>query len=257
MTEHADWPALDYADWAPTKKTLHMCAQMLGKARLPWRRPNPSGCTPASTLTRTASPPDRSSARARVVTMGMDVFGSASLGPVERSPRDRGPVGLDRSVADIWADFQEALAETAGLEVDMWEKPQETTDATPFSENTHDRTVVPEQAQSFHRLLCSVQSVLEEFRSEFFGRTAIPFWWGSFDLAVLLFTGKHETAPDDRGYIMRYDLDAEHMNAGFWPGTTTRPTRGSTATWCLSRKDATPPLSSRSTPVGSKRWASG
>ena len=24
--------------------------------------------------------------------------------------------------------------------------------------------------------------------------------------------------PTDRGYILRYDLDAEHLNAGFWPG---------------------------------------
>jgi hypothetical protein len=29
-----EWPALSYAEWAPTKKTLHMVAQMLGKARL-------------------------------------------------------------------------------------------------------------------------------------------------------------------------------------------------------------------------------
>ena len=32
------------------------------------------------------------------------------------------------------------------------------------------------------------------------------------------FNGEHAEAPDDRGYIMRYDLDAEFMNAGFWPG---------------------------------------
>jgi hypothetical protein len=35
---------------------------------------------------------------------------------------------------------------------------------------------------------------------------------------VLLFSGRKVSAPDDRGYIMRYDLDAEHMNADFWPG---------------------------------------
>ena len=28
------WPALPYAEWAPTKKTLHMVAQMVGKTRL-------------------------------------------------------------------------------------------------------------------------------------------------------------------------------------------------------------------------------
>ena len=33
-------------------------------------------------------------------------------------------------------------------------------------------------------------------------------------------------APDDRGYIMRYDLDAVHLNAGFWPGDDAAPTPG-------------------------------
>ena len=63
----------------------------------------------------------------------------------------------------------------------------------------------------------------EVFRSSFFGRTGVQFWWGGFDFAVLLFTGRQLAAPDDRGYIMRYDLDAEQLNAGFWPGDDTVP----------------------------------
>ena len=70
-----------------------------------------------------------------------------------------------------------------------------------------------------------IDGVFEEFRSRFFGRSGIQFWWGAFDFAVLLFNGKHEAAPDDKGYIMRYDLDAEHINAGFWPGDDSAPTR--------------------------------
>ena len=34
VTDHTEWPALPYAEWAPTKKTLHMVAQMLGQSRL-------------------------------------------------------------------------------------------------------------------------------------------------------------------------------------------------------------------------------
>ena len=45
--DQAAWPALPYAEWAPTKKTLQMCAQMLGKVRLALRRRSPSGCTRA------------------------------------------------------------------------------------------------------------------------------------------------------------------------------------------------------------------
>ena len=34
----------------------------------------------------------------------------------------------------------------------------------------------------------------------------------------MLFSGKHVPAPRDRGLLLRYDLDAELMNAGFYPG---------------------------------------
>ena len=42
------WPALSYEAWMPTKKTLHMCAQMIGKARLALARPSPNGSIRAS-----------------------------------------------------------------------------------------------------------------------------------------------------------------------------------------------------------------
>ena len=41
MKNHDAWPAMPYAEWAPTKKTLHMVAQMLGKARLALAPPQP------------------------------------------------------------------------------------------------------------------------------------------------------------------------------------------------------------------------
>ena len=36
-----EWPALPYEEWAATKKTLHMYAQMLGKLRLAIEPPQP------------------------------------------------------------------------------------------------------------------------------------------------------------------------------------------------------------------------
>jgi len=159
---------------------------------------------------------------AEIVTMGIDVYEGAINILVTDGRAAVVPIGPDRSVADIWLDFRAALGRL-DLDLDIWEKPQEVTDTTPFSENTHDHTFVAEDAQRFVRLLASVDSVFEEFRSRFFGRSGVQFWWGGFDLAMLLFTGKHEKAPGDRGYIMRYDLDAEHLNAGFWPGDDENP----------------------------------
>lgn len=43
-------------------------------------------------------------------------------------------------------------------------------------------------------------------------------WWGALDIALLLSNGKHVIAPTDRGYLMKYNLDAELMNVGLYYG---------------------------------------
>jgi hypothetical protein len=134
-------------------------------------------------------------------------------------------LGGGRCVADVWTDYDAALR-GLGVTADVWDKPQELPDVTPFSANRHDCTFEPAHAQRYLTVLASAQGVFEEFRSKFFGRSGVQFWWGAFDLAVLLFSGKHAEAPDDKGFIMRYDLDAEHLNAGFWPGDDSAPTPG-------------------------------
>jgi hypothetical protein len=202
-----------------------MCAQMLGKTKLALVPAQPEWLHTCLHLDARGFTTGPMPSQSRVVTCRIDVFDPALH--VESS--DGGtvsvPLGPDRCVADIWAGYSAALADL-GIDADIWEKPQELADVTPFSGNRHDCTIVAEDAQRFHRVLCSVSEVLEEFRSNFFGRSGVQFWWGGFDLAALLFTGQHVPAPDDRGYIMRYDLDAEHMNAGFWPGDDAAPYPG-------------------------------
>jgi Family of unknown function (DUF5996) len=217
MTDHADWPALPYAEWAPTKKTLHLVAQMLGKAKLALMPAQPEWLHARLLLDAHGFTTGAMPYRSAVVTMGIDVFRGELWIAGSGGRRSSVVLGPERTVSAIWADFQGALA-GLGLELDLWEKPQELADTTPFSENVHDRTFHREQAQRFHRVLSSINVVFEEFRSQFFGRSGVQFWWGSFDLTVLLFNGRATPAPAGSGYIMRYDLDAEHLNAGFWPG---------------------------------------
>jgi hypothetical protein len=223
--EHQAWPALPYSEWAPTKKTLQMCAQMLGKVRLALAPPQPEWLNACLYLDGRGFATGAIPVGDRLVSMGIDVYDGSLWIDTSDGRRASAPLGPDRCVCDIWSEFVRGLADL-GVEIDVWQKPQELADVTPFSENTHDCTFVPEHAQRFYRLLVTLDGVFEEFRSRFFGRSGVQFWWGGFDLAVLLFNGHHTKAPEDRGYIMRYDLDAEHMNAGFWPGDDTSPVPG-------------------------------
>src|SRR5438067_4300953 len=211
------WHKLPYADWAPTKKTLQMVAQMVAKVRLALAPPLPEwlhDCLYLDPRGFTTGPIPFGS---QALAMRIDVFDAEVWIDVSDGRRAKVSLGPNRTVADIWADFRAALG-SLEVGVDIWEKPQEIDDTTPFSQNTHDRTFDPEQAQRFHRIISAVNGAFEEFRSPFFGRTGVQFWWGGFDYSVLLFTGRHVPPPQDRGYILRYDLDSEHLNAGFWPG---------------------------------------
>lgn len=242
---HDTWPTLTYGAWMPTKKKLHMCAQMIGKVRLALSPPQPEWLHACLYLDGRGFTTSAMPHGTDVVSMGIDVYDSVIW--IRLSDGREANVSLSggRCVADIWSEFRDAST-GLGLNLDIWNKPQEIPDTTPFPENKHDCTIVDEDAQRFYRILASVNSVFEEFRSQFFGRSGLQFWWGGFDYAVLLFTGKHLKAPDDRGYIMRYDLDAEHMNAGFWPGDDKNPYPGFYA-YIVPR-----PVGCETAPIGSE-----
>jgi hypothetical protein len=219
------WPALPYAEWAPTKKTLHMVTQMVGKARLALAPPQPEWLHACLYLDARGFTTGAIPYGTCVITILIDLRESAIVLDRDDGRRARVELGPARPVAAIWADFRDALA-ALDIEADMWDKPQELVEPSLFSLNVVDRTFDAPQARTFHRVLCAIDGAFEEFRSNFFGRTGVQFWWGSFDFCVLIFNGKHLPGPQHRGHIMRYDLDAEQMNAGFWVGDDGSPEAG-------------------------------
>ena len=92
-----------------------------------------------------------------LVAMGIDLFDGAIWIDASDGRRASVPLTPHRCVAGIWTDFTVALD---GLEIDadVWEKPQEIPDITPFSENAHDCTFDLAHAQRFYRLEGSSES---------------------------------------------------------------------------------------------------
>ena len=221
-TKPYDWPALPYEEWAETKKALHMYAQILGKVRLALSPAQPEWlgtCLFLGTRGLTTGPMPWGTASAE---LSLDLYDHALRISLSDGRQVSVQLFPPRCVADVFVEVRRAMTDL-GIEADLWSKPQEVADAVPLDEDRRDCAYVPEHAQNWFRVNCAVANVFEEWRSRFFGRTGLQFWWGAFDLAVLRFNGKHAAAPADRGYIMRYDLDAEFMNAGFWPGDDSFP----------------------------------
>ena len=55
------------------------------------------------------------------------------------------------------------------------------------------------------------------------GRSSpVNAWWGTFDLAVSLYSGRSVDPPSD-GFIMRNSATAEQIEVGWWPGDARHP----------------------------------
>ncbi|HEX5146182.1 MAG TPA: DUF5996 family protein, partial [Conexibacter sp.] len=65
--------------------------------------------------------------------------------------------------------------------------------------------------------------VLAAFRAPYRGRsTPVNAWWGSFDLAVSLFSGA-SARPPANDFIVRNAMDAQEVAVGWWPGDSRHP----------------------------------
>ncbi|MGD1067149.1 MAG: DUF5996 family protein [Vulcanimicrobiaceae bacterium] len=211
------WPNIEVSGWAPTKRSLHLCSQMLGKLRVALSPPQPNWMHTALALdargfTTGAMPCRETSAEGLI-----DVFSSELI--LRHSTGDERRIALvpARTVAEIYAAVQEAVV-ALGIDCAISPIPQEVPDTTPMSDDTHPAVYDPAAVQRWFRAATATAGVFDRWRSRFFGRSGIALWWGAFDLAVIVFNGRHVPAPTDRGYLFKYDLDAELMNCGLYFG---------------------------------------
>jgi hypothetical protein len=216
------FPDVDVSRWGPTKKSLHLYLQMLGKVRVALSPPQPNWLFTALYLvprgvTTGPIPLHGSSLEALLDVFSSEIVVQRSTGAVVRVPLL--PV---RTVAEVFADFRAALDEV-GAECVISPIPQEVPDTTPLDEDRRPSEYDAEAVRRWFDASTATAAIFDRWRAHFFGRTGIQVWWGALDVALLLFNGKHVTPPADRGYIMKYDLDAELMNAGLYYGDESNP----------------------------------
>ncbi len=217
------WHELDVSAWAPTKQSLQLYSQMLGKIRLALSPPQPNWMSTAlylnpRGLTTGSIPCDDST-----IECLLDVHDSV-ISVSKSDGRSRTiPLAPSRTVAQVYADLAAAL-EALNVECYISTVPQEIPDTTPLNDDRRARAYDPAAALRWFQTYTALAGIFERWRSRFFGRSGVQVWWGAFDVALMLFSGKHVAPPSDRGYLLKYDLDAELMNVGLYLGDeTTRP----------------------------------
>jgi hypothetical protein len=219
-----DWPSVSYEEWSATCDTLHAHTQLLGKLAAVLAPPEPQFQHTALRLTprgwETAPLPAPDGSGAVVVTLDLrshEALVEHSDGSIRRT--DLAP---NRSVAAVTGAVLEAVRELAGP-VEINPTPQEVPWSVPLDEDDEHASYEVEQVSAYFGAATRAALVLAAFRAPYRGRsTPVNAWWGSFDLAVNLFSGRSADPPAD-DYIMRNAMDAEEVAVGWWPGDARYP----------------------------------
>jgi hypothetical protein len=213
------WPAVNYEQWHLTCDTLHAHTQVLGKLATRLAPPEPQLQHAALRLTargwETAPlpAPDGSGALA----VALDLRSHEAVVEHSAGPTERVALTPDRAVGEVTREVLAAVRALGGpVELDL--KPQEVAWTEPLDQDTEHATYDPAQVTAYFAAATGAAQVLAAYRAPFRGRsTPVNAWWGSFDLAVSLFSGLPADPPSS-DFIMRNAMDAQEVAVGWWPG---------------------------------------
>ena len=213
------WPSISYGEWSETCDTLHAHTQLLGKLAAQLAPPEPQlqhaalRLAPRGWETAPLPAPDGSG----TFVVALDLHAHEAVAEHSGGGTRRLPLTPNRSVAEVTREVLAALRELAGLgEIDL--APQEVPWSTPLDEDTGHARYEPERVAAYFAAATRAALVLAEFRAPFRGRsTPVNAWWGSFDVAVSLFSGR-PAEPPSGDFIMRNAMDAQEVAVGWWPG---------------------------------------
>jgi len=218
------WPALPHAEWRATCDTLHAHTQMLGKLAAALAPPEPQLQHTALRLSARgweSAPlpaPDGSGA----FVAALDLHEHEAL--IEHTDGRAHRISLTpgRPVGAVAREMLAALDNlVGGVRINL--RPQEVPWTVSLDEDDEHHTYDPAQVTTYFDAATRVALVLAALRAPYRGRSSpVNAWWGSFDLAVSLFSGRKADPPSD-AFIVRNSADAQQVEIGWWPGDARYP----------------------------------
>jgi hypothetical protein len=215
------WPKLSYSEWHETCDTLHAHTQVLGKLAVALAPPEPQLQHAALRLTargwETAPLPAPDGSGALVVAL--DLRNHEAVVEGSGGTEQRIALAPDRSVGVVCRELLAAVRRVAGP-VEINPTPQEVTWTVALDEDDEHARYDAARVESYFASATQAALALGAFRAPYRGRsTPVNAWWGSFDLAVSLFSGLPADPPSD-DFIMRNAMDSQEVAVGWWPGDT-------------------------------------
>jgi len=218
----ANLPALPLNAWEPTKDTLHLWAQIVGKTRLalmPMRNHwwNATLYPSARGLTTHRMPSEahnleieidlvdhRLAARTSDAEAGFDLHDGLAVAAFHQH----------------FHDTLELLDVRAGIRAEPFGVPM----TTPFPADQQHASYDTEAVTRFLRILQWSADVLEEFAGWYCGKSSpVQLFWHGFDLATSRFSGKRVPTAPDLDAVEAEAYSHEIISFGFWSGDQISP----------------------------------
>ena len=210
-------PELHLKDWRPTKDTLHLYAQIVGKIRLAttpprnhwWNAPLYVGVRGLTTR--------RLHHHGTTFEIAFDFVDHALVVQTSDGRTRSFELADGLSVSEFDAQLHATLDEL-GVDVEIRERPFGVPMTTPFPLDVEHASWDRAAIERYARVLDWSDWVLEEFSGWFRGKTSpVHHFWHSFDLAVTRFCGR-DAPPMEADLVAQEAYAQEVISFGFWAG---------------------------------------
>ena len=220
-TARPDLPELPLEGWEPTKTTLHLWAQIVGKVRLATTPPRNHWWHVPLYLDVRGLTTRRLHHGQVSFQIDFDFVDHRLVVQTNRGQQDGFALHDGLSVAGFDTQLHELL-DRLGVDVAIREHPYGVPMTTPFPGDLEHAAYDPEYVRRFWQVLDWVDTVLEEFAGWYCGKQSpVHLFWHSLDLAVTRFSGRRAPARPGADPVTREAYSHEVVSFGFWAGDDT------------------------------------
>jgi hypothetical protein len=211
-------PALPLEAWRPTKDTLHLYVQVVGKVRMAttplrnhwWNVPlyvDVRGLTTRCMRQRGLS-----------FSIDFDLLDHELRLRTGRGEIESFPLRDGLSVADFYGQLMDLL-ERLGIGVAIRPEPFGVPMTSPFADDLEHASYEADVVSDWWRILDWADWVLEGFAGWFRGKTSpVHLFWHGLDLAVTRFSGRRVDPAPHADSVTQEAYGEEVISFGFWPG---------------------------------------
>jgi len=211
-------PQLAFEQWEPTKETLHLWTQIVGKVRLAAAPPQNHWWNATLYVDTRGLTTRRLSSESFDYDVSFDFVAHELVVRTSRGELNAFPLADGLSVAAFYESFVALLA-GFGIAVEIRAEPYGVPAVTPFAEDREHASYDREAVERFWHALRWIDWTLQEFAGWFSGKTSpVHLFWHGLDLAVTRFSGERAPELPTADRVSREAYSHEVISFGFWPG---------------------------------------